>query len=486
MEQTAPFDPDFGTAREALDALARGAIASSELTAHVFARIKRHNPQLNLFISLAEERAMALAKAADERRARRQRLGALDGLPIVVKDVFATEGLRTTAGSKKLEAFIPTEDAVVVARAKAAGAIVIGKTNLPEFAGDWQSYNQVAGTSNNPWDGARTPGGSTGGGAAALAAGLGFLEIGGDLSGSLRIPSHFCGVYGHKPTADLVPPRGHIPPPPGVVAPHSELGVVGPLARGADDLRLALDVIAGPDGPEAKALRCALPPPRRDSLAAYRLGYLIDDPYCPVDSGVGRVLSDALDSLRRSGAQLSEGWPAGVDPARQFETFGALLAAFMSQTVPDQEFQELRRGVEKGAGDPFATGMTVLHRDWLRYGGDRLRARAAWHDYFETHDAFLMPVTFVAAFPHDHTSDMSARRLITAEGSRPYQDLPRWTAFANLTGCPATVAPVGRTAGGLPVGIQIMGPLFEDATSIDIAARMAAVTGGFVAPRTLR
>ncbi|HEV2663611.1 MAG TPA: amidase family protein, partial [Blastocatellia bacterium] len=278
--QTRKFDPSFGTATQALKALKSGVISSRELTEHVFKRIAKHNPKINAFVTLIEEQAMAQAKHADQLNALKKNSGKspgkLHGLPVVVKDSFATAGVRTTCGSKQLEKYVPKDDAVVVARLKAAGAIIIGKTNLPEFAGDWQSYNQVAGVTNNPWDVSRTPGGSTGGGAAALAAGLGFLEIGSDIGGSIRVPSHFCGLFGHKPTLDLVPLAGHIPPPPGVLSP-SELPVAGPLARSAEDLLLELEVVAGPAPEDAGAYRWVARKARRTKLSEYKIGFVIDD-----------------------------------------------------------------------------------------------------------------------------------------------------------------------------------------------------------------
>ncbi len=480
------FDPNFGTATQAMQALQRGVISSRELTAHVFERIKKHNPKINAFVTLLEEQAMAQAKQADEMRAKKKPVGPLHGLPIVVKDVFATEGVRTTSGSIAFEKYVPKEDAVVVARLKAAGAIIVGKTNVPEFAADWQSFNQVAGTSNNPWDVKRTPGGSTGGGAAALAAGFGFIEIGSDIGGSIRIPSHFCGVYGHKPTFNVVPLNGHIPPPPGMSAP-AELPVAGPLARSAGDLKLELEIIGGPALDEAIAYRWSLPAPRRTKLTDYRLGYVIDDPLCPVDSTVKEVLTSAVESLRKKGAQLTEGWPAGIDPKKQYENYYWLLAAFFSLSFPEQVFKGMQQAVSSGTDDLWLKGVTSLHRDWLALSGQRLKAGELWREYFKTHDGFLMPVSFVTAFPHDQKGNLQdgalmQRRLMTAEGERPYIDMSKWISFATLTGCPATVAPVGRTKSGLPVGIQIMGPFLEDATPIDIAAKMVDVTGGFIAP----
>jgi amidase len=474
------FDPDFATARDAVAAIRRRAISSRELVAHVFDRIERHNPRLNLFVTLAKEQAMARARRADDALARSRDVGKLHGLPVTVKDVFATAGLRTTAGSKGLEHYVPTESAVAVTRLEAAGAIVIGKTNLPEFAGDWQATNAVAGTSNNPWDTSRTTGGSTGGGAGAIAAGLSFLELGGDLAGSLRIPSHCCGVFGHRPTTDVVPLRGHIPPPPGVPPSPAELPAAGPLARDARDLHLALEALGGPDAPESIAYRFKLPAPRHKRLRDYRIGYVIDDPFCPVDTAVRDALANAIEGLRRSGTTLEGGWPAGIDPVAQHASFAWLMAAFFSQTLDDREFEGMRQAAAH-SDNPWLLAQTASHRDWLRQSSMRLQARALWQDWFRTHDAFLMPVTIVPAFPHDHR-DMFERFLATSNGPRAYTDLSTWSAFATLTGCPATVAPVGRTREGLPVGVQILGPYLEDSTPIQLASMLDDVTGGYAVP----
>lgn len=476
------FDPNFGTAGEAVHALKTGAISSRELTEHVFNRIKKYNPKINAFVTLMEEQAMARAEQADEALAAKKIWGPLHGLPILIKDAFAVAGVRVTAGSKRFENYVPTEDAVAVARLKQAGVIMLGKTNVPEFLTDWQSYNEIAGTTNNPWDVTRTPGGSTGGGAAALAAGFGFLELGSDLAGSIRVPAHFCGVYGHKPTLDVVPRQGHIPPPPGLQMPD-ELSVVGPLARSAQDLRLELEIIGGPGPLEAVAYRWSLPPARQSTLKEYRLGYVLDDPFCPLDASVAEVLSTAIEALRKHGAKLTEGWPSGVEPQAASENYLRLLAAFLSTAPPEEAVRQMQESLKflSGQDRVWAEGTTSSHRGWLRQSMARLKTRAAWQEYFKTHDAFLLPTNFVPAFPHDH-GPQQGRRLLTSLGERRYDDQAKWISFATLTGCPATIAPVGRTKQGLPVGIQIMGPLLEDATPIDIAARMADVVGGFEIP----
>jgi amidase len=480
--KVAGFDADFGTAIQALAALQSGAISSRELTQHVLARIGKLNPALASFVTVAEAQALARARQADAALARKKPLGPLHGLPIVVKDTWATAGLRTTGGSKTLEQHVPKQNAVVVERLEAAGAVIVGKTNLPEWAADWQSFNDVAGAARNPWDRGRTPGGSTGGGAAAVAAGLGFLEIGSDIAGSIRIPAHFCGVYGHKSTWGVVPMRGHIPPPPGMQGTGSELSVAGPLARSAEDLLLELGVVAGPDRDEAVAYRWTLPKPRQARLRDYRIRYVLDDPFCPVDAGTKAVLTEAVAALRKAGARLTEGWPEGVDPERQSLVYRWLLNSFFSQTLTKEQWDETLAARAKGADDPWTRGAAAYHREWLPWTGARLAAREVWQAYFRTHDAFLMPVAFMPAFAHDSSQPMSARMLKAGGGARPYTDMNRWISFATLTGCPATSAPVGRTREGLPVGLQIMGPYAEDATPIDLAAKITEVVGGFEAP----
>jgi amidase len=480
--QTKKFDPNFGSAAQAMRAMQGGVISSREQTQHVFDRIKKYNPKINAFITLVEDRAMEQARKADDLRAAKKATGKLHGLPVLVKDSFATAGIKTTSGSKMFENYVPKEDAVVAARLKAAGAIIVGKTNLPEFAGDWQSYNQIAGATNNPWDVTRTPGGSTGGGAAALAAGLGFLEIGSDIGGSIRIPSHFCGLFGHKPTLDVVPLNGHIPPPPGVFSP-SELPVAGPLARSAEDLLLELDVIAGPVAAEAVAYRWSLPKPRKTKLSEYRIGFLIDDPFCPVDSQMKTVLAAAVEALRKKGVTLVEGWPKGVYPNAIHDNYMFLLSAIINAETPATGLKQMEEAAKSGVKDPWVLGALASHRDWTIQQERRHRTRAVWHEYFKEFDAFLSPVDFIPAFPHNNTNpDILARKLATTEGEREYRDQTRWICFATLTGCPATVAPVGRTGSGLPVGIQIMGPYLEDGTTIDIAWKLGELLGGFTPP----
>jgi len=483
----AAFDSSFGTLMEASRAVRSGVISSVELTKHIFERIERYNPSLNAIVTLLQDEAMARARAADEALAKGQWWGPLHGVPITVKDAFAMSGVRTTAGVPSLSNHIPSKDAVVVERLRAAGGVILGNTNVPFMLRDWQSYNEIYGTTNNPWDLERTPGGSTGGGAAALAAGLSYLSVGSDIGGSIRIPAHFSGVYGHKPTLNVVPQRGHIPPLPG--DPPSPLGrlnlnVAGPLARSATDLKVALTILGGPDAEEALSYSWSLPPARGARLTDYRLGFVLDSSSCPVSSDMKEVLVETIEALRKAGAHVEEGWPTGVDPAEQYDTYRFLLFSTGASSLSDDQVEELRaRAVHQdGSREAIsALARTAPHKYFQAANNDRMAARAAWQEYFRTHDAFLLPTAFVSAFPHDHR-ERSQRTIKTPEGPRSYDDVLFWISFATLAGLPATTAPVGRTREGLPVGMQIMGPYLEDATPIDIAGRMADVVGGFQPP----
>ncbi|MGZ4822532.1 MAG: amidase [Terriglobales bacterium] len=478
----------FASALDAAHAICTRQVSSVELTGQVLQRIDAINPKLNAYVTLISGEAMERARHADDALARGEWWGPLHGVPCSVKDTFETAGVRTTAGA--IPDHIPDEDAAAVARLKSAGAIILGKTNVPPMAADWQSYNEIFGTANNPWDLARTPGGSSGGEAAAVAAGLSFLGIGSDIGGSIRIPAHFCGVYGHKPTLGVVPLRGHIPPPPGMpqrplAMSVGDLPVAGPLARSASDLKIALEILGGPDSHDAAAYRWSLPQPRRSRLADYRIGYVLDDPLCPVSSPVKSVLGNAVDALRQAGAKLDEGWPAGLDPAQQIETYRYMIFAVMALFMRPEDVQQARASA--ASGDPVGKAMemaiTAPHSVFYQANSRRCASLALWQEYFRTHDAFLLPAAYTPAFAHDHRAPMEIRTIATPEGERSYMDLLFWMTPATLNGLPATVAPAGLTPDRLPVGLQILGPYLEDATPIDLAGRLADLIGGFQPPR---
>jgi amidase len=486
LARAAAPDLDFASALEAARAIRAGEVSSVELTDRMLARIALYNPRVNAVVTVTADAARARARAADEARARGEWWGPFHGVPATIKDSYATAGVRTTGGNVTFTAHVPARDAVVVERLRRAGVVILGKTNVPPMSSDWQTFNEIFGVSRNPWNLDRTPGGSSGGEAAALAAGLTYVSVGSDIGGSIRIPASFCGVYGHKPTLGVVPLVGHIPPPPSAPpSPPSALAVAGPLARSAADLKASVEVLGGPEGEGALAYRWSLPPSRGTRLADYRIGYVLDDTRCPVSAEVKPVLEEAIAALRRAGARLEEGWPAGMSIGVQYDTYLDLLWATFAFLMRDDQVDAQRA---LAASEP-TTHRGRRARAWTaspRYLGAahsrRLAARAAWQDYFRTHDAFLMPTSFVPAFPHDSSPSMDGRRLATPAGPREYYDLLYWISFATVTGLPATSAPVGRTAGGLPVGIQILGPYLEDATPIDIAGKLTDVVGGFAPP----
>jgi len=479
----AAADLAFASATDALAALRAGRVSSVELTRLVLGRIERLNPKLNAIVNVLGDSALVQARAADQALARGKPLGALHGLPVTIKDTFEIAGVLTTAGFEPLRNHVPKEDAAVVARMRAAGAVFLGNTNVPPLAGDWQSNNPIYGRTNNPWDLDRTPGGSSGGSAAATAAGLGYLSIGSDIGGSIRVPASWTGLYGHKPTLNVIPLRGHIPPMPGSVTPPPTLPVAGPLARSADDLGLTVRALGGPEAQERVAYRWALPAARHTELRAFRAAYVLDHPSCPVLPEVREVLDAAIGRIRTAGVALTEGWPEGIDPDAQYKTYLYLVSvAAFGGNLDETKIDDVRRAAE-GPDTSFdaviAKAQTDPHKRIAARDEQRMMARNAWHRWFERHDVFLMPVVFTPAIEHSP----SQAPLKTPVGVRPYLDLLWWIHTATLTGCPATVAPVGRTRSGLPVGLQIMGPYLEDATPIAFAARIAAVVGGFEAPK---
>jgi amidase len=467
---------DFASALDAAEAIRKRQISSFELTQLTFGRIDKYNPKLNAFTYQLREEALARAKQADQEMASKKSLGVLHGVPVHVKESFAVAGHPCTWGIPALKDSKAPGDSEVVTRLRSAGAVLIGATNVPIALGDWQSYNQIYGTTNNPWDVKRTPGGSSGGSASALAAGLGYLSVGSDIGGSIRVPAHFCGVYAHKPTLDLVDMQGHSPggrhQDPGF---STLLAVGGPLARSADDLLAALRVLGGPADYSAKAWKWELPAARHGSLPEFRVGYVLDDPYCPVTPETKAALENAIQKLERAGATLKHGWPAGVKIAELNQNYRFHLDAFtFSVETPEQR--------KEAAASGKALPGLMSFADWQQQNFRRLRYRAQWQSYFEEVDVFLSPVAFTTAFEHDHSEPQDKRKIATVQGPRDYDDLYSWIAPATLTGCPATIAPVGRGEGGLPIGLQIMGPYWEDSTPITFAKLLAEVLGGFVAP----
>ena len=479
----AAHELDFATALQAAEAIRTKKVSSVELTERMFARIDRYNPQLNVFAYQLREDALAQAKKADAALAQSEPRGVFHGVPITVKESFAVAGHPCTWGMPALRDSKAPKNSDVVSRLLSdAGAVLLGATNVPVALSDWQSYNPIYGQTNNPWDVKRSPGGSSGGSAAGLAAGLGYLSVGSDIGGSIRVPAHFCGLFGHKPTLDLVSLQGHIPGGnPGLPDFSTLLAVGGPLARSAQDLLAALKVLGGPTGWDAKAWKWQMPEPRARSLKDFRVGYVVDDPLAPPTPEVKALLENAIEKLGRAGAKMKPGWPEGFKPAELLANYEFMLEAFLFSTAPPEEQERLRKTVGDMAAGKNSGAMSSF-AGWQQQNIRRLAYRAQWQAFFNQVDVFLSPVAFTAAFPHDHSEPQDQRTIATSAGPRHYMDMLNWIAPATLTGCPATVAPAGRTSQGLPVGIQIMGPYWEDATPITFADLLAEEVGGFLPP----
>jgi amidase len=460
-------------------------ISSRELLDHYLARVERLNPPLNAVVTLDPDGARRAADDADAAMARGEVRGPLHGVPMTVKDTYETAGMRTTCGLAAWD-HVPERDAETVRRLRDAGAVIFGKTNTPTLAGDWQTFNPIFGTTNNPWDTTRTTGGSSGGAAAAVATGMTPLELGSDIAGSIRVPSNWCGICGHKPSWGVVPQRGHLPPASGALA-DTDLGVMGPMARDVTDLETALDVLAGPAGHQAVGWRLELPAARAKTLSELRLAVWPDDPAYPVEPEVGNVLASAVAALREAGAHIADA-PPPVALADVVRTYKQLLYPVILAAIPEQRFNSL---AELSASLPVddegplahtARFTTLRHRDWLLANERREQLRAVMADYFRGVDGLLMPVSVVPAIPHDHSEPFTDRVIQTSGGSRPYTDMFGWIALATLTYLPATVVPIGLTAQGLPVGLQIVGPYLQDRTTLAVARHIEGILGGFVPP----
>jgi amidase len=478
----------FRTAEELVAALRAGEVTSVELTGEAIARIERDDKAINAICVPDFDRARAAARRADEARARGEDRPLL-GVPVTVKESYNVAGLPTTWGMPRYRDFVPAEDAVPVARLRAAGAVVLGKTNVPLGLQDLQSFNEIYGTTNNPWDHGRTPGGSSGGSAAALAAGFGALSIGSDIGGSLRTPAHFCGVYAHKPTQGLIASRGMTPPATAALPIDLDLAVVGPMARTARDLTLLLDVMAGPDPLTlgvAHDLR--LPPARGERLGDFRVLVLDEHPLLPTGAAVRAAVNRVADALAGGGARVERHSPLLPDLTEAATIYAQLLFSGAGARYPAEAYEELRdRAAALSVDDRSLAAarlraMTLSHRDRVEADYGRELHRHGWRELFAEFDAVLCPVTPTPAFPHDHDPDLLGRRIDIDGAAYPFLDQLVWAGLATMPGLPATAVPAGRTGAGLPVGVQLIGPMFEDRTPLRLAELLEPEIGGFRPP----
>ena len=478
----------FKTAIELSAALAAKQVSAVELAQDAISRIERHDARINAICVRDFERGLDAARAADAARARGETRPLL-GIPLTVKESYNVAGLPTTWGFPAQKDFTPPEDALSISRAKAAGGVILGKTNVPVGLGDWQSYNEIYGTTNNPFDLGRTPGGSSGGSAAALAAGYGPLSLGSDIGGSLRVPAFHCGVYAHKPTYNVAAVRGHTPPPFPPIPLDRDMAVIGPMARSAADLSLLLDVIAGPDPLDAGVgYKLTLPPPRRNALKDFRVLVVDSDPVLPSDKDIRGAIEKLAGGLARSGVNVARQSPLLPDFAESSRLYMRMLMSFLGAFFAPEVIAGAQAGAAQLPADNKSLaaerlrGMTQSHRDWVLDDGARGRLRAQWRELFKTFDAVICPIMPTPAYPHDHSPQQEARRIKIDGKDYAYPDQLAWPGIATLPGLPATAIPLGLSPEGLPVGIQIVGPWLEDRTPLELAALIEREFGGFVPP----
>lgn len=466
----------LSSATEQLDALRAGKVTASELLEVVLARVEKHDDEVNAIVWQDVEAARAAAAAIDGPPTDEQ---PLRGLPMTVKEAYELTGSPTTWGIPQMKDNVAESDSVVVQRLRAAGAIIHGKTNVPLALADFQSYNEVYGTTNNPWDTSRTPGGSSGGSAVALATGMASLEMGSDIGGSIRNPAHYCGVFGLKPTWGMIPSRGHALP--GALA-EPDIAVVGPMARSAADLDLALDVLAHPDRIQ-EGIRYDLPTLK--SVEGLRVALWPDDAVAPVSRAVRERVELVGRRLEELGAVVVDDARPAFDPSESHRIYSELLQGFLGAASPLPQWQYERQQADDLPGDDprKATfqARTMSHHTWLRLHHQRDRLRWAWREFFGDHDVVITPIAVTSAFPHDH-GPMTGRTLDVDGEQRDYFEQLFWAGLTGISHLPSTAVPTGPDEHGLPIGVQIVGSAYADRITIGVARALEDAGFGFQAP----
>ncbi|MFY9397970.1 MAG: amidase [Desulfomonilia bacterium] len=473
-----------------------GEISSTEALEAYLAQIHRHNGALNAIVTLDEEGARKRAREADEALSRGIVWGPLHGVPVTVKDNYATKGMRTTSSHPPLAGFVPGFDATAVARVREAGAIIIGKTNMPALGMDLQTRSPVFGVTSNPWDLERTPGGSTGGGAAAVAAGMSALCLGNDIGGSIRLPSHFCGIYGLKPTENLVPSYGLTPGPDDGKADGvrtvRHLASCGPLARSVDDLVLALKVMAGPDPREPDVPAVCMDEPPARAIQDLRIAWTDSLGGVPVDQETRLAIEAFMGRLARAGCTVERAEPADFDIWEVWKAYGEI----MDMELGSQD-SRLSRFLNFLFGWTYRKDAPMIRLVYpVTFGAyqESLTRRDALCASLETFlgqwDAWIVPVSSTPAFRHlEPTGHFGQYPVYYTRGievdGREIGYLAAntsYTSIFNLTGSPVVVMPVGRTPGGLPIGVQVVGKRWRDMELLSVARVLDQAAGAFQAP----
>ncbi len=463
------MDPCFETATRLARAIRNGRVTSREATEAHLDRIARRNGEVNALVVVDSEGALKSAKAADRlRRKKGARLGPLHGVPITIKEAFDVAGLRTTSSHPPLKDNVAKQDASLVARLRAAGAVIMGKTNVPELCADFQTDSPLFGTTNNAWDPRRTAGGSTGGGGVAVAARLSPLELGSDIGGSVRNPAHYNGIFSLKPTEWRVPGHGHVPDLPGVTRTVRYMGVYGPLARSVDDLEVALRIIAGPDGFEAEGAPVPIGATPKLSPKDLRIAWIDSNPLVRVSKDTAQVVEATAKLLAKAGAKVRRTQPDGLDWQQGWDDWADLFNYLIRALQPLGERERFFAMVDSGDPSARSAGRTA-RLDMAQFFAvldRRDRIMRQCEAFLDTYDAWLMPVMPDAAFVQQ-----SQREPLLIDG-RPYPYFFAGTSYnflANLTGQPSIVLPCGFSKEGLPIGLQLTGRRWGEAKLLGVA-----------------
>jgi amidase len=477
----------YKNAHELIDLIKKKELSSVELLEALLKRVEKVNPDLNAVVQLDVEKALEKAKQADKDVAEGKELGPLHGLPMTIKDAYSVEGVVSTGGNPLWKEHVPEKNAEAVQHLVDAGAIVFGKTNVPLNSADIQSYNDIYGVTNNPWDHDRTPGGSSGGSAASLASGMSPLELGSDIGGSIRTPAHFCGLFGHKPSYNIISEVGHLPPPPGHISTGNGLSVGGPLARSPEDIEIAMDVLAKPQGQDSLAWSIKLPEARTEKIEEIRIAVWPEEEYAEVDSEISSLIRQTASDLKSAGATVEE-----VPPPFTFkesdDVYSKLLNPLMLAGAPEETLQQLDQLAKEVEDDDMsslaktARGASIMYRDWVVVNAKRQYMRQQWKEFFTKYDVILAPVCVVPAFKHSH-GPYQARYLTINGKDCEYWNSTLWAGPAVMANLPSTSTPIGLTESGLPVGLQVTGPFLEDKTCIAVSKMIRDVRGGFRIPQ---
>jgi amidase len=477
-------DLAYASATELLQLMDRRELTSRQLLELYLDRVERFNGDINAVVYFEIDAALDRADRADKARAAGERWGVLHGLPMTVKETNHVAGWPTTYGDPADADWRSQKNSALIDRLIDAGAIIFGKTNIPQHAADYQSFNSIYGSTRNPWDLSRSPGGSSGGSAAALAAGFTSVEFGSDIAGSIRFPAHFCGVFGHKPTHGILSEEANFRR---GSRTGSNLSTLGPLARSVPDLELLLDVLVGVEGPAAKAWKLELPKPRATSLPDFRIGLIETSTVAPIDSTYGEAIASFVQKLERSGATIQRSAHPSFDHAEAHDAYLKLLRGFGSARMSDAEFEEaseIAAGLSPGDNTYHAKlrrAQTQTHRSYMAAEEIRALLDDEWARFFDSFDILLGPVTLSAAYPVDENTARVDRKILVSGRMVDYNDQLFWGGYSTMPSLPVTTIPIGTLPNGLPVGINVIGPYLEDRTTLAFA-KEASKIAKFVPP----